>query len=283
MIEIAVNNLAAATGARTVTGEADRVCRGCVIDSRQVEEGTIFVAFPGENVDGNDFASRAVQSGAGAVVMTREPEAELVSLAQDKGCAILLTDDPEEFLLRLAHAYRLELGCLVVGITGSIGKTTTKDVLAAVLAKRYRVWATKGNFNNLIGMPLTVLSAPADTEVLVLEMGMNHFHEIERLSQVDVLQSAELPDEQLDFDNRAPARAAAFSPSGDYVFVAQMEGKPAQQMTAEIDWMPMYEYISLGPDFLEIAVKHANFPLSFRHSSILNPQLPIHIDNGKLV
>ena len=185
MIEIAppVNNLAAATGARTVTGEADRVCRGCVIDSRQVEEGTIFVAFPGENVDGNDFASRAVQSGAGAVVMTREPEAELVSLAQDKGCAILLTDDPEDFLLRLAHAYRLELGCLVVGITGSIGKTTTKDVLAAVLAKRYRVWATKGNFNNLIGMPLTVLSAPADTEVLVLEMGMNHFHEIERLSQ----------------------------------------------------------------------------------------------------
>lgn len=183
MIEIAVNNLAAATGARTVTGEADRVCRGCVIDSRQVEEGTIFVAFPGENVDGNDFASRAVQSGAGAVVMTREPEAELVSLAQDKGCAILLTDDPEEFLLRLAHTYRLELGCLVVGITGSIGKTTTKDVLAAVLAKRYRVWATKGNFNNLIGMPLTVLSAPADTEVLVLEMGMNHFHEIERLSQ----------------------------------------------------------------------------------------------------
>ncbi len=115
-----------------------------------------FVAFPGENVDGNDFASRAVQSGAGAVVMTREPEAELVSLAQDKGCAILLTDDPEEFLLRLAHAYRMELGCLVVGITGSIGKTTTKDVLAAVLAKRYRVWATKGNFNNLIGMPLTV-------------------------------------------------------------------------------------------------------------------------------
>ena len=183
MIEIAVNNLAASTGARTVTEEVDRVCRGCVIDSRQVEEGTIFVAFPGENVDGNDFASRAVQSGAGAVVMAREPEAELVSLAQDKGCAILLTDDPEEFLLRLAHAYRLELGCLVVGITGSIGKTTTKDVLAAVLAKRYRVWATKGNFNNLIGMPLTVLSAPADTEVLVLEMGMNHFHEIERLSQ----------------------------------------------------------------------------------------------------
>ena len=183
MIEIAVNNLAAATGARTVTEEVDRVCRGCVIDSRQVEEGTIFVAFPGEKVDGNDFAPRAIESGAGAVVLTREPDDDLLSLAQDKGCAVLLTDDPEEFLLRLAHAYRTQLGCLVIGITGSIGKTTTKDVLAAVLSKRYRVWATKGNFNNLIGMPLTVLSAPADTEVLVLEMGMNHFHEIERLSQ----------------------------------------------------------------------------------------------------
>ena len=124
MIEIAVNNLAASTGARTVTEEVDRVCRGCVIDSRQVEEGTIFVAFPGEKVDGNDFASRAIESGAGAVVMTREPDAELVSLAQDKGCAILLTDDPVEFLLRLAHVYRLELGCLVVGITGSTGRST---------------------------------------------------------------------------------------------------------------------------------------------------------------
>lgn len=182
MIEIAVNNLAAATGARTVTGEADRVCRGCVIDSRQVEEGRFSSPFPVKTSTAMILLP-VPSSRRRRVVMTREPEAELVSLAQDKGCAILLTDDPEEFLLRLAHTYRLELGCLVVGITGSIGKTTTKDVLAAVLAKRYRVWATKGNFNNLIGMPLTVLSAPADTEVLVLEMGMNHFHEIERLSQ----------------------------------------------------------------------------------------------------
>ncbi len=182
MIEIAVNNLAASTGDRTVTEEVDWYAAGALSTGVRSRRGTI-LTIPGEKVDGNDFASRAIESGSGAVVMTRQPDAELVSLAQDKGCAILMTDDPEEFLLRLAHVYRLELGCLVVGITGSIGKTTTKDVLAAVLAKRYRVWATKGNFNNLIGMPLTVLSAPADTEVLVLEMGMNHFHEIERLSQ----------------------------------------------------------------------------------------------------
>ena len=113
MIEIAVNNLAAATGARTVTGEADRVCRGCVIDSRQVEEGTIFVAFLGEKVDGNDFASRAIESGAGAVVMTREPDAELLSLAHEKGCAILHTDDPEEIFA--APGSRLSFGAWLPG------------------------------------------------------------------------------------------------------------------------------------------------------------------------
>ena len=182
MIEIAVHDLERATGAKILAAAPDRVCRGCAIDSRQVGEGTIFVAFPGEKVDGNDFASQAVSSGAGAVVLTREPGDELLALAEENACSVLVTDDPEEFLLRLAHAYRRELGCTVIGVTGSIGKTTTKDVLSAVLATRYRVWSTKGNFNNLIGLPLTVLSAPADTEMLVLEMGMNHFHEIERLS-----------------------------------------------------------------------------------------------------
>ena len=182
MIEIAVRDIAEATDAVLVCGDADRVCRGCAIDSREVGEGTVFVAFPGERVDGNDFAPQAVAAGAGAVVMTREPDEGLVALAGDAGCAVLTTDDPEQFMLDLAHAWRERLDCTVIGVTGSIGKTTTKDVLAAVLGERYRVWSTKGNFNNLIGMPLTLLSAPADTQMLVLEMGMNHFHEIERMS-----------------------------------------------------------------------------------------------------
>lgn len=182
MIEIAVHDLERATGARALAGAPERICRGCAIDSRQVGEGTIFVAFPGERVDGNDFAPQAIRSGAGAVVLTREPAAEVLTLAGEHGCAVLVTEDPEEFLLALARSYRETLGCTVIGVTGSIGKTTTKDVLSAVLATRYRVWSTKGNFNNLIGLPLTILSAPADTQMLVLEMGMNHFHEIERLA-----------------------------------------------------------------------------------------------------
>lgn len=182
MVEIAVKYLQSTTGARLVAGDPDRVCRGVEIDSRAVGPDAVFVAFPGERVDGNSFAPAALNSGAGAVVLTREPDAELVDLALECGAAILVTDDPTEFLLRLAQGYRARLRCTVIGITGSIGKTTAKDVLAACLSKRFRVHATAGNFNSLIGLPLTILSAPADTQMLVLEMGMSDFGEIERLS-----------------------------------------------------------------------------------------------------
>ena len=183
MVEITVNDLVRATGARLVCGDGGRVCRGCVIDSRKAGEGSIFVAFPGQNVDGNSFAPAAVRAGAGCAVLTCEPGADLVELALGAGCALCVADDPTEFLLALAAWYRSTLPAKVVGITGSIGKTTTKDVLTAVLRTRFRVHATQGNHNNLIGLPLTILSAPADTEVLVLEMGMNHPGEIRRLSR----------------------------------------------------------------------------------------------------
>lgn len=182
MVEIAVKYLESTTGARLAAGDPDRMCRGVTIDSRAVEPDAIFVAFPGERVDGNDFALKAIELGAGAVVMTRDPEDEVVAMARERGCAVLTCDDPTEFLLRLAQGYRARLRCTVIGVTGSIGKTTTKDVLAACLSKRYRVHATAGNYNNLIGLPLTILSAPADTQMLVLEMGMNDFGEISRLT-----------------------------------------------------------------------------------------------------
>ena len=183
MVELSIHDILSATSAALVAGDAERVCRGCVIDSRLVREGSIFVAFPGERVDGNDFARAAIEAGAGAVALTREPDPALVAYAAEHGCAVLAIEDGEGFLLALAHAWRRRLACTVVGITGSIGKTTTKDMVAAVLGTTYRVHATSGNYNNLIGMPLTILSAPADTQVLVLEMGMNSLGEIERLSR----------------------------------------------------------------------------------------------------
>ena len=183
MVEIAVKYIGSVTGARRITGVADRLCRGCVIDSRAVEPDSIFVAFPGERVDGNDFAASAIEAGAAAVVLTREPDPALIRLAEDRDAALFMTDDPTEFLLRLAQGYRARLRCTVVGITGSIGKTTTKDIMAAALAKRFRVHATRGNYNSLIGLPLTILAAPKDTQVMVLEMGMNAPGEIARLTR----------------------------------------------------------------------------------------------------
>ena len=136
MVEIAVKYLERVTGARPWTGNAERVCKGVVIDSRRVTEDSIFVAFPGERVDGNAFAPAAIEAGAACVVMTEEPDRALVRLADSHEAAIFTVDDPEQFLLDLAQGYRSRLRCTVVGVTGSIGKTTTKDVLAALLAKR---------------------------------------------------------------------------------------------------------------------------------------------------
>ena len=181
MVEIAVKYLESTTGARRVAGDPDRVCRGVVIDSREVGPDAIFVAFPGERVDGTISPPpllrrrRRRRDDAGA-------DQTLVDAAHARNCSLLTCDDPTEFLLRLAQGYRARLHCTVIGVTGSIGKTTTKDVLAACLAKRFRVHATAGNYNNLIGLPLTILSAPADTQMLVLEMGMNDFGEIARLT-----------------------------------------------------------------------------------------------------
>lgn len=183
IVELAVKDIQEATGARLLAGDPGSACTRCIIDSREAAAGDLFVAFPGERVDGNDFAAPAIEAGAAAVALTREPSKELLDLAHERGCAVFALDDAEDFLLSLAHRWRRILGCTVVGITGSIGKTTTKDVLAGVLRQRFRVHVTGGNFNNLIGMPLTILSAPRDTQVLVLEMGMNSRGEIERLTR----------------------------------------------------------------------------------------------------
>lgn len=183
MIEITVSDIVEATGARPVCGDMSRACRGCAIDSRKAGRDAIFVAFPGERVDGNAFAGAALEAGAGCVVMTADAPEGVRVAAEERGAAIVRTDDPTAFMLDLASWWRDRLDARVVGITGSIGKTTTKDVLTALLARRYRVHATSGNFNNLIGLPLTVLSAPRDTEVLVVEMGMDGRGQIERLSR----------------------------------------------------------------------------------------------------
>ena len=165
-------------GDRPVDGEV-------VVDSRKAAEGSLFVAFAGERVDGNAYLAPAARAGAAVVVASAEPSAEALAAAREAGCAVLRAegDDCEEFLLRLAAARRAaHPEWLVLAVTGSVGKTTTKEMLAAAVGAQRRCHATAGNLNSLIGLPLTVLSAPKDAEVLVCELGMNHAGEIARMS-----------------------------------------------------------------------------------------------------
>jgi UDP-N-acetylmuramoyl-tripeptide--D-alanyl-D-alanine ligase len=152
-----------------------------VIDSRAAGPDDLFVGLVGENVDGGRFAAQALDGGAWGVMVAPEH----ADAARDSAAgAVIAADDPLAALQRLATAWRRELGCPVVGITGSVGKTSTKDILAAMLSQRLRTVANRENLNTEIGLPMTVLEAPAGTEALVLEMGMRGPGQIAELTAI---------------------------------------------------------------------------------------------------
>lgn len=156
------------------------------IDSRDAGPGDLFVGLPGERVDGGGFAARALAQGAWGVLVAPE-HAEAARCARPG--VLLAADDPLAALAALAQAWRRALGADVIAITGSTGKTSTKDLLAAMLAPHRRVVATVQNLNTEIGLPLTVLGAPEGTEVLVLEMAMRgpgQIAELARIAEPDV-------------------------------------------------------------------------------------------------
>ena len=163
--------IARAAGGRLVRGETVPTGPGparAEIDSRATGPGDLFVGLPGARADGGAFAATALAAGAwGALVAPAHADG-----LRDSGGAVIAADDPLLALQRLATAWRRALGCHVVGVTGSVGKTSTKDILAAMLAQRLRTVANRENRNTEIGLPLTVLEAPAGTQALVLEMGM---------------------------------------------------------------------------------------------------------------
>lgn len=154
------------------------VVKGVSIDTRKIEGANLFVPFKGENVDGHQFVRNAIENGASAALW----DINVPNPPED--IPVLVVEDPLLALQSLANQYRHELDLKVVGITGSNGKTTTKDIVANLLSVKYRVHKTQGNYNNHIGLPLTILSLPQDSEVAVLEMGMSGFGEIELLSEI---------------------------------------------------------------------------------------------------
>jgi UDP-N-acetylmuramoyl-tripeptide--D-alanyl-D-alanine ligase len=155
-----------------------------VIDSRAAGPGDLFVGLVGEHVDGGRFAAHALAGGAWGVLVAPEHADAARAADTARPPAVIAAPDPLHALQRLANAWRRALGCPVVGITGSVGKTSTKDILAAMLAQRLRTVANRENLNTEIGLPMTVLEAPAGTEVLVLEMGMRGRGQIAELTAI---------------------------------------------------------------------------------------------------
>lgn len=144
-------------------------------DSRKANEHSLFVAFKGENTDGHQYVADCMKKGVAACLIEQEIKPEY-------GCALLLVKNTQAALLQLAKYYRSLFSIPVVGITGSVGKTTTKDMVAAVLQQKYNTLWTQGNYNNEIGVPLTLFRLEDHHEVAVIEMGMNHFDELHRLA-----------------------------------------------------------------------------------------------------
>ncbi len=174
--------VARAAGARLVAPASTTTGpERAVIDSRDAGPGALFVGLRGENVDGGRFAPQALAAGAWGVLTTPD-HAEAARCAVPG--ALIAAEDPLAAMQRLAASWRRELGAHVIGVTGSTGKTSTKDLLLALLSPQRRTLASRANFNTEIGLPLEILSAPPGTEVLVLEMAMRGAGQIAELAAI---------------------------------------------------------------------------------------------------
>ena len=176
--------------------EEETYVRAVCTDSRNIKPDSLFLPWVGEKFDGHNFIDMALSAGAAGCLCARLPE----TLRADK--FYILVDDTRLALRALAAAYRDRFDIPVVQITGSVGKTTTKEMVASVLGAKYRVHKTQGNFNNDIGTPLTLLDLEAEHEAAVIETGMNHFGEIEYLGAMvrpDVAVISNIGDAHIEF------------------------------------------------------------------------------------
>ncbi len=150
---------------------------GVSTDTRTIEEGNIYIALKGENFDGHNYTDQAVAKGACAVIVNSATKVPSNAVG-------IVVKDTLKALGSIAEHYRFKLGCKVIAVTGSVGKTTTREIIKAALEPSFLVWSTKNNLNNEIGLPQTILSAPEGTKVLVVEMGMRGRGQIDYLTNI---------------------------------------------------------------------------------------------------
>ncbi|MGB2770577.1 MAG: UDP-N-acetylmuramoyl-tripeptide--D-alanyl-D-alanine ligase [Candidatus Zixiibacteriota bacterium] len=185
MFQITLNELVKVVDGQILLGPSagDQVIRGISIDSRNINKGSLFVAIPGERFDGHQFIRQAVDKGARAVIMSKDKRE---AAGQDvlKKAAVWLVEDTKKALRDTASWYRGKFDIPTVAVTGTNGKTTTKDMIAEVLSSRYQVHKSPHSYNNLVGVPLTIFQLNSHSEALVLELGMSSPNEIAILTRI---------------------------------------------------------------------------------------------------
>lgn len=175
MKTMTVSRAAAICGGR-LTQYSDAPIGRAIIDSRQVQPGDMFVAYRGENVDGHRFIAKALEAGAACCLAEYLPEGV--------SGPVILADDVQAALEKICAEYRRGLSIPVIGITGSVGKTTAKEMISSVLEQRMNVLKTEGNLNNQIGVPMTVSRIEREHEAAVIEMGISGFGEMTALARI---------------------------------------------------------------------------------------------------
>jgi UDP-N-acetylmuramoyl-tripeptide--D-alanyl-D-alanine ligase len=175
-------DVVAAMGGRRLSGDPGAAIRGFSIDSRRIEPGDLFIAILGDRFDGHAFAGAALRAGASGAVVMQAPPDLTPALLGDR--LLVAVPDTTLGLQALARAIRRRSGARVVGVTGSAGKTTTKEMIASFLSRAVRVMRSRGNLNNHIGLPLSLLELRRGYDAAVVELGMNHAGEISRLVSI---------------------------------------------------------------------------------------------------
>ena len=178
-----VKDIVKITNGKILYGDERIPCNHFVRDSREVKEGDVYVALKGEKFDGNDFCLDAIYNGAKVCIVSKDITAEENDEIKKSNVTIIQVPDTLKALQEIATYKRIQYNIPVVAVTGSVGKTSTKDLIASVVSQKYNTLKTKGNYNNEIGLPLTILGL-TDEEAMVVEMGMNHFGEIRKLTNI---------------------------------------------------------------------------------------------------
>lgn len=184
-MNLTIEDILKATNGKLIIGDKCNKCSDFCKDTRIINKGDTYVGIKGENFDGNLLWEDALKKGANTVIVQGinfdEKKLELY-----EGKNVILVEDSLEALAEIAKYKRKKFNddFLVVGVTGSVGKTSTKDIIANVISQKYKTLKTQGNNNNDIGLPFTVLKLQEDTEAAVIEMGMNHFGEISKLTKI---------------------------------------------------------------------------------------------------